>query len=189
MNADDFLTMSRAELEHALENGHPIDDRDLDNSEFQGVSLGLPELVERLTWKKFMKTFYRDPVTGHLRGWNVRLQQNALDEPCVPKRGRDGALVTFGHYRVCAGRGYAMPLAAGHSLVIDYSLGENPRFDPVGYARDPLVAITAGSVELLLGWSYLDLGYVRMKTPSFFTLKRVGKLSRVVPPPRASRRS
>ena len=43
--------------------------------------------------------------------------------------------------------------------------------------RDPLVAVKEGSSELLLGWTYLDLGVTRIGTPSFFVLEREGPLS------------
>jgi hypothetical protein len=46
--------------------------------------------------------------------------------------------------------------------------------------RDPIVALHEGSVDLLLGWSYLDLGFWRMPTPSYFLLEREGPLERVV---------
>ena len=51
----------------------------------RGTSLGLPALVEKLTWKTFQKTFYRDPRTGRLLGWNVRLEQDGLDAPSRPR--------------------------------------------------------------------------------------------------------
>lgn len=177
--ADDFLELSKADLRRELEAGHAIDPTRLDDSEYQGVSLGLPRFLEDLTWKKFMKTFHRDPETGALRGWNVRLEQNALDEPCVPMTKR-GAPITFGHYRVVDAAGVAMPVRAQHGLLIDYRQDPNGRMDPIRRVRDPLVAINPGSVDLLLGWSYVDLGFGQVGTPSYFTLERVGPLSRVV---------
>ncbi|RLB64229.1 MAG: hypothetical protein DRI90_05055, partial [Deltaproteobacteria bacterium] len=59
-----------------LTSGHSIDPRQLDDVEYRGISLGLPAIVEKLTWKKFKKVFHRDPATGVLRGWNVRMEQN-----------------------------------------------------------------------------------------------------------------
>ena len=47
-------------------------------TENRGISLGLPAWVERLSWKKFAKAFHRDPRTQRLRGWNVRIEQGAL---------------------------------------------------------------------------------------------------------------
>ena len=47
--------------------------------------------------------------------------------------------------------------------------------------RDPIVAVHAGSVAMLLGWSYVDLGFARMPTPSYFLLERERALTYVPP--------
>ena len=133
--ATDLLSMSRAQLTRLLDEGHAIEPEALDDTEYRGVSLGLPGLVERLTWKKFRKVFHRDPVTHRLRGWNVRLEQNGLDAPDVPLLKR-GAEFTFGHYEVCE-PGEARAPRALPGLLIDYGRGRNHRLDPVSRLRDP----------------------------------------------------
>jgi len=185
LTRDDLLTMSRPELLAVLRNGHPIDPRDLDDTEYAGISLGLPEVVERLTWKKFKKTFHRDPRSGALRGWNVRIQQDGLDRPWVPMY-RGGEPKTFGHYQVVDPTGVPMPADCHGGLLIDYGRGGNRRFDAIGLTRDPVVAVNPGSAELLLGWSYIELGFTRFGTPSFFSLERDGELTHHVAPPIAS---
>lgn len=180
MNTLDFLSLSRDALRSMLEGGHAIDPRALDDSEYRGVSLGLPSPLVKLTWLTFRKTFHRDRSSGALRGWNVRMQQTGLEGAREPMRDRDGTPRCFGFYGVRAGSEYPnMPVAAQHGLVIDYSLGDNPRLDPVRRGRDPLVALERGSVERLLGWTYLDLGVGRVGTPSYFLLEREGPLSYV----------
>jgi len=199
MDVSTLHRMSTDELVRALEHGHPIDPRALDDTEYRGTSLGLPAFVERLTWKKFRKTFHRDPTTGALRGWNVRLEQNGREAPDVPrtKRALLGAAAavppgaagstaavphTFGHYEVVSATGYAMPTWKGRvvwahrGLMIDYGRGANPP-GLVRRVRDPLVAVNAGDSTLLLGWSYVDLGFARVGTPSFFTLELAGPLT------------
>ena len=47
--------------------------------------------------------------------------------------------------------------------------------------RDPIVAVNPGSADLLLGWSYLDLGRVQVGTPSFFSLERDVPLTHLAP--------
>jgi hypothetical protein len=178
MKASAFLELSGAELRRMLEAGHAIDPRALDDSEYRGVSLGLPSPVVKLTWLTFRKTFHRDPKSGALRGWNVRMQQTGLDGPREPMR-ENGEPKCFGHYEVRDGGEYAMPVAARHGLVIDYGRGDNARLDPMRRARDPLVALEEGSVERLLGWTYLDLGVGQVGTPSYFLLEREGPLSHV----------
>jgi len=179
MNTEAFLSLDRAELRTMLERGHPIDPHALDDSEYRGVSLGLPAPMVKLSWLTFRKTFHRDKATGALRGWNVRMQQTGLDGPREPMRDARGTPRCFGFYEVRDGREYDMPVAARHGLVIDYGLGKNPALDPVRRGRDPLVALEAGSVTRLLGWTYLDLGITRVGTPSYFLLEREGPLSYV----------
>jgi len=166
----ELLDMPRTELVRLLSSGHPVSTAALRDTEYKGVSLGLPSLVDRLAWKKFKKTFVVDAGTGALRGFNVRLEQNALDAPCVPLL-RDGAPIVFGHYVVKSLDGYRIPLPCRHGLMLDYSAGNNRRADPVRWVRDPIVALEPGSAHLLLGWSYLDLGLVKVRTPSFFALE------------------
>lgn len=167
MTAADLLALPRRELMALLARGHAIDPRALDDSQYRGTSLGLPAVVERLTWKTFRKVFHRDPRSGRLRGWNVRLRQGP--GPATPMM-RDGAPRTFGHYAVRPLRGQRLPVALGDGLLLDY-----------GRLRDPLVALAPGRTDLLLGWSFLDLGLGQLRTPSFFALEREGPLDYVPP--------
>lgn len=183
-SARDFLHLSPGELRGELSRGYAIDAAALDDQEFKGTSLGLPGVVEKLTWKKFMKTFHRDPVSSVLRGWNVRIQQTPLEDDRWDPMLKAGEVFSFGHYHVVPLDGYQVPgpaLSAG--LMIDYGLGGNKALDVTRRLRDPLVAIERGSTELLLGWSYLDLGWKQVATPSFFTLERYRPLSHHARPP------
>ncbi len=170
MTAADLLTLDRASLMELLRSGHPIDPRALDDTEYHGVSLGLPQVVEALTWKKFKKTFHRDRKTGALRGWNVREEQNGLDAPWIDRRDKSGAPISFGHYQVVDPRGRKMPDGCDRGLLIDYGRAR---------LRDPIVALQSDDASLLLGWTYVDLGITRVGTPSYFTLTRGGPLSYV----------
>ncbi len=174
--------MTQRELAAALGAGYPIDPHALDDTQYRGTSLGLWGWVERLSWKKFRKTFHRDPVTGALRGWNVRLVQDGLDAPDTPMTRQDGSAITFGHYEVVPTDGHSVPNGA-QGLLIHYGRGGNGPLSSTGRVRDPLVAVHEGSVDLLLGWSYVDLGFARLGTPSYFTLERAGALADVVGPP------
>jgi hypothetical protein len=174
--------MPRRELLALLERGHAIDARQLDDSEYRGVSLGMPGVVDRLTWKVFRKAFHRDLVDGSLRGWNVRLEQTGVDGPSVPLLKR-GAPVTFGHFEVTL-TGNDAPHGLKDRLLLDYSLGRNHPLDPTSVVRDVLVAFAPNEPDRLFGWMYLELGRARAATPSFFVLEREGPLSDVVRPPR-----
>lgn len=180
-----LLSADRRQLGEALRGGHAVEPSALDDSCYRGISLGLPSWVERLSWKTFMKTFHRDPETGLLRGWNLRLEQDGLDAPCRPKLRRDGAPWSFGHFEVVDPTEHGVPEALRAGLLIHYGRGGNGALDPIGLLRDPIVALRPGDASLLLGWSYLDLGFA-CPTPSYFSLERIGALEAPVAAPRAA---
>jgi len=169
---EQFLTLSKAELADTLAGGCPVAPAALDDSRYLGISLGMPGVIDRLLWKTFEKTFHRDPKTGALRGWNVRLEQTGWEDAPVPKV-KGGAPVTFGHYAVTTPA--APHRAPAGSLLLDYSVG-NPALDPTRLVRDPVVALEAGEAGWLLGWTWLAFPGARVGTPSYFLLKRVGPL-------------
>lgn len=141
-------------------------------------------MIERFSWKTFQKTFYRDPATGALRGWNVRVEQQGLDARSRPLV-RHGEPVAVWHYTVVDPAGHGVPTGCDRGLLLHYGQGHNPVIEGIGLARDPLVALEPNSVTYLLGWTYLRLGPLNLPTPSFFLLEREGPLSRVVPTPGA----
>jgi len=161
----DLLSMSRRDLRRVLDEGHPIEDGALDDTEFKGVSLAMPRILEMLTWKTFTKTFRRDPETHELRGWNVRMEQTGIDGPPIPKK-KHGVPVTWGHYRV---------YPKDRALMIDYDVPQNGWL--TRRTRDPLVAVNANDATLLLGVSILDFGFFRMWTPTYFALVRRGPIA------------
>jgi hypothetical protein len=178
MTREELLKMSNKELLAVLRDGHPIRAEALDNTGYRGIALGLPAFVEALTWKTFQKTFHRDPKTGGLRGWNVRAVQSGLDAPTVAKQ-KGGKPWTFGHYQVVPAAKKSPRIGRSRGLLIHYGLGANPTFDPMRRVRDPIVAVNPDRVDLLLGWSYVDLGPLSFGTPSFFTLEREGPIQYV----------
>lgn len=113
----------------------------------------------------------------------MRLVQDELDAPSTPLL-RGGEPMTFGHYQVVDPRDYRVPPGCDRGLLIHYGLGRNRSLDLIGRLRDPIVALEPRSVELLLGWSYVDCGLFNLKTPSYFTLEREGRLTQRVTPPR-----
>ncbi len=168
--ARELRTATTKELRDAIVHGHPIDPAELEGWTYRGTSLGLPSAVERLTWKTFQKTFHRDPATGRLIGWNVRLEQDGIDAPSRPKM-RRGVPVTEWHYEVISPEGVPLPEGFDRGLVIDYSRGPNPP-GIVRAVKDPLVALSPGSTDELLGVSYLVAMGKTVETPTYFTLER-----------------
>ena len=186
MKARDLMNASTDDLARALASGFAIDPRSLDDTEYRGVSLGLPEAIESLTWKTFRKVFHRDPITHALRGWNVRMKQNGIDGPSEPLE-KDGAPITFGHFEVLPAQGYPVPRGVERGLMLDYGLGNNHVLDPTGRLRDPVVALNEGDNTVLLGWTYVDVAGQPVGTPSYFTLEREGLLSYIAHAPRSKR--
>jgi hypothetical protein len=166
-------------LREHIVNGHPVDPRAIEGWVYRGTSLGLPSIIERLTWKTFLKTFYRDPASGRLLGWNVRLEQDGIDAPSRPKM-RDGLPVTEWNYEVVEPEGTPTPRGFDRGLVIDYGRASNP-IGPVRFTKDPLVALTPGSADELLGVSYLVVAGRCIETPTYFTLEREKPIEYVPP--------
>lgn len=170
LTENDLLHESNAQLSERLTQGFAIDAEALVGADYRGVSLGLPRLVERLTWKTFRKVFRRDPSSDGVVGHNVRMQQTGLDGPSLPEK-KDGALIEFGPYRVGALPPGGTPFRCRAGLLLDYG-ARHPGWHPLSTVRDPIVALNEGSVEVLLGATYVALGPARLRTPSFFTLTR-----------------
>lgn len=181
---EELLSLPRRALRELMATGHAIDPGALADHEYRGTSLGLPAFVERLTWKTFQKVFCREPDTGVLRGWNVRVEQRGLGAPSQAKL-RRGQPFTFGHFAVIPLDPTA-PRRCGPGLLLDYGRGGNG-FDPLHLVRDPLVALVPGSAELLLGWTYLQIGALRIPTPSYFVLERERPLTHRALAPRSLR--
>lgn len=179
MDAADLLNLSRRELAEIVAEGHPIDPTALDDTEYHGTSIGLPEIAVKLSWRKFKKVFRREPDGGVLRGWNVQCVQNAIDEPWLDHPGRSGR-VTYWHYRVVAPDGRRMPGKYDRGLLIDYGPGGNPAWHYIRWIRDPLVAVNPGRADLLLGFSYVECGPLCFGTPTFFSLQRGAPLTYAV---------
>lgn len=170
------LGWTQPQLRQLLQDGHALAPQDLVGWQYQGIALGLPRWVERLSWKVFVKAFAQD---GHgVHGWNVRIAQTgpqllAPGADLVPMRcGSDPR--TFGHYRVLPLRDWRrpIPLPCGPGVMLDYGTGDNPRLDPMRPMRDPLVALQPEDPTVLLGWSFAELGPLRLPTPSYFLLLR-----------------
>ncbi len=177
---DQIRKASTHELRERIAGGHPVAPGAIEGWAYRGTALGLPRVVEKLTWKTFQKTFWRDPSTGRLLGWNVRLHQDGPDAPSRPKLKR-GLPHTVWHYEVVPAAGVPMPPGFDRGLVIDYGRGNNPPWDTIRFARDPLVAVERDNPDLLLGVSYVSLGGRCLETPTYFLLEREHRIDYVPP--------
>ncbi|MCB9682870.1 MAG: hypothetical protein H6733_15490 [Alphaproteobacteria bacterium] len=182
-SVDDLLALRTRQLHDVLAAGHPIEPTALDDTEYHGVALDMPDVVARLAWRTFKKVFKRDGDV--LRGWNVAVEQQGVHGPFVDRRRRDGQRKTYWHYEVVPAASYRTPGRYQQGLMIDYGLAETGLFNTQRLIRDPLVALVPGEVDLLLGYSYVDLGVVQVNTPTFFVLSRGEPLTYDVPRPGA----
>lgn len=169
MKAEDVWTMTAAERLACLRGGGALAPEVLAGADYRGVSLGLPRLVERLTWKTFRKSFRRDEG-GAVSGLNVRLEQTGLEGAAVPKRSRRGEVATFGPFAIVPLPEGGTPFGCDAGVVFDYG-ARHPAWHPIGYTRDVVVSLDPDHT-LLLGALYVELGGFTMRTPSFFTLQR-----------------
>jgi hypothetical protein len=160
---------SSSELADVLASGRRFDPTAVEGWIYRGVSLGMPRWIERLTWVKFAKAFHRDRDATGVRGWNIRIEQDGLDQPWRPQL-RGGRAVMFGDFIVVDG---------ADGITLDYRVDRTLRM-----LRDPLVALD-DRADRLFGRSLLQLGPVAFATPSYFVLERDRP---VVDPRRASGR-
>jgi hypothetical protein len=180
---DDLVRMKRADHEAILRAAHPIPREALGDSAYTGVDLSLPPLANRLLWKTFRKTFVRDPATGEIRGWNVRVEQTGWETPTVPLVDSRGKQRSFGHYRLRSARGEKFPRGWTGEDFLDYGSAGNAALDPARCGWCPLVAVNEGNADLLLGWEVFKVAGVFVPLPDFWALRREGPLDVVVDPP------
>jgi hypothetical protein len=188
LSLSDLLAMNNRQLAEVMQRSYPIDTTSLDDTCYMGVDLSLPDVLHKLLWQTFRKTFHRDPETGELRGWNVRVEQTGWDRPITPMTDRKGRQLTFGHYQVLPAAGLNFPRHWTGSCYLDYRHAGNTLFDFMNFGYCPLVAVNEGSSELLLGWEVFKVGPAMLALPDYWVLKREGPLADVVPPPRPAKR-
>ncbi len=134
--------------------------------------------MNRILWKTFRKTFHRDPSTGALRGWNVRMEQTGIDGPQEPMKNADGTAKTFAHYEVRSAEGKRFPRGWHGDHYLDYGVVGNPFGEAIGYT--PLVAVNEASMNLLLGWEVFKVGPLFVPLPDYWALRLDGPLGDVV---------
>lgn len=177
--ARSLRSATSSELRERITRGYPVDPAAIEGWAYRGTNLA-PAIIRHLSWTHFQKTFYRDPSSGRLLGWNVRTEQDGLDAPSRPKM-RQGRPVTVWHYEVVSPEGVRAPRGFDRGLIIDYSRGRNPRLSPVNLGKDPLVALSPGNYDELLGVTYEVIFGMCIETPTYFTLEREHRIDYVPP--------
>lgn len=179
---DDLRRADSRELAEVLGHGHPVAADAIAGWVYRGTSLGLPSWIEALSWLSFQKVFLRDEASGRVRvmGWNVRLEQTGLHGPSRPRTDRSGAPERFGGFEVVPMTERAPRAVSVGALLLDYSRAARSAVDPLRLVRDPLVALSPGNADVLLGWSYVAVGR-GISTPSYFLLEREHPLDHAPP--------
>lgn len=177
LTLEQVLNMKGSELFEIVQRGAPLDTDALADTTYTGIDLSMPELFHKLMWKSFRKTFHRDPESGALRGWNVKVEQTGWDAPPAPKRDERGKALTFGHYEVRSAEGLRFPRGWRGGHYLDYQVAGNlPQDFPARTGYCPLVTVNPGDPELLLGWEVFKVGPVFVPVQDFWVLKREGPL-------------
>ena len=184
MNAGDLINADRRTLRALLASGHPIDADALDGWQYRGTSLGMPGFVDQLRVEDLRQGV--PPRSG--RGDRARLERaHPADRAARPDRAAAAARRQAVHLRPLPGGGRArLPHAGGQQrrpACSTTARAATRRSRRSNLLRDPIVALDAGNTDLLLGWTYLDLGIVNLPTPSFFTLERHSAVVDPVPAP------
>lgn len=180
---EEMLTMSKQQVKEVFQRGFPIPIEDIGNSQYLGVDLGMPEWFHKLAWKTFRKTFYKDPDTGIIRGWNVKVEQTGYNFPLIPKKNSKGEELSFGHYHLLPAKGKKFPEGWEGENYLDYGVAGNPPLDVAALGYCPLVAVNEGSADLLLGWEVFKIGNLFVPLNDYWVLKKEGQLQVTVPPP------
>jgi hypothetical protein len=186
LSLDEVLELSQADLRAIVLQAAPLDLDAVADSTYTGIDLSMPSWFHKLMWKSFRKTFYRDPDTGIVRGWNVRVEQSGWETPPAPLRNRSGAPITFGHYELRSAAGVSFPGGWNGAHYLDYRTAGNRAWDvPARWGTCPLVAVNEGNSDLLLGWEIFTIAGARVPLPDFWLLRREGDIRAedVVPRP------
>ncbi len=163
--AIELCQLSGDQLAKQFLHASPLACEDIADSFYQGVSLGLPRIVEKLSWKKFAKVF-ETCADGQLQGYNIRIEDDGLDMPWRAKQ-KQGSDWSFGPFQV----------VFEPDLLLDYGFGRLG-MSPLRRLRDPLRRLDS-SGDLLLGRSYLQITRSRrVPTPSWFLLERRPQVKR-----------
>lgn len=183
LTLEDLMAMDAEALHEVLLRGHPLDPEKLAGKAYLGVDLSLPDLARKILWHTFRKTFVKDEVTGEVRGWNVRMEQHGVNGARIPMRNRKGKAITFGHYIVRTRDGIEFPQNYRGTHYLDYGTVGNPFLDLARLGFTPLVAVNAGSQDLLLGWEVFRIAGKFAPMPLYWALRVEGPVDEIVPRP------
>ncbi len=156
-------------LNKLLLQGQTPDIEDLVGWTFCGTNA--PDWAKLVGIKKFIKGFEARPDGAY--GYNCPTKQTDLHSPWEAKPSNLSPK-KFGFYTVSPVEPQSRDNHVLHSVLLDYSKGGNPWYDPTQGLRDYLVQVYPGNPNLFLGKAYYRVGPLAVST-SFFVLSRRSK--------------
>ncbi|MEW6439586.1 MAG: hypothetical protein AB1640_01505 [bacterium] len=175
-----FESLARSadrDLEYVMRRGGTPELEGLVGYDFKGYNL--PLITQVLGFRKFKKGFFLDEGQsvegGEISGYNMVVEQDGLDAAWTAKPSEsDPRRHSF--FRVYKVRHSELDSLYPAALLLNYSMGSNPLWNPARTLRDYLVQVDPANPNLLLGKAYVALGTLRA-FPSFFVLERQNESS------------
>jgi hypothetical protein len=169
---EDLCVAGSAELERLLTGGFTPEPDQLAGWELRGYNT--QPLAGPFRVRKFKKGFAADPAgPGMLQGYNVLVQQNGLPNPWIDRL-RHGEPIRFGLYEARPVRPGQRDSAYPRALLLDYSRGHNPLWDPSRLLRDYMVQVYRDNHDLYLGKAYGAVGPARVLV-GYFVAERYNR--------------
>jgi len=169
-----LCTASPKELEALLLGGVTPALEDLAGWEFRGFNVA--PAAELIRSRKFKKGFAPDPRDpGALLGYNVKVRQNGLLNPWIPKL-EHGEPVRHAPFAVYPVRASERDNRYPACLLLNYAAAPGrPLVDPSILLRDYLIQVYPDDRDLYLGKAYGAIGPLRL-VGGFFVLGRENKV-------------
>ncbi|HSL68846.1 MAG TPA: GMC family oxidoreductase N-terminal domain-containing protein, partial [Longimicrobiales bacterium] len=167
MHTFESLARSKKDsLDKLMKTGRPPALEDVLGYEFAGWNLNASTKI--LGTRKFKKGFFGGPGLDHIFGYNVPVKQNGITEPWIAEPS-DEDPKRYYFFKVYPARQSAR---YPNSLIVDYQASkEYFALNPVGYTVDYLVYVNPDDDDLILGKSYLEVGFLKPYL-GYFVLKR-----------------
>ncbi len=169
MDFTSFLKVPQPVLEALMLSGEKPDPEKLVGWEFRGHNIGIIPKIGRIL--KFKKGFLK--FGDEIIGYNVLVEQNSPDEPWIalpseakPKR--------HGFFKVYPAEFSPKYRHYPQALLLDYSKGGNPFYDPSQVLRDYLVKPLPDNDDLYLGKAYAEIAG-KMIFVGYFVIERYNK--------------
>jgi hypothetical protein len=163
----DYAGMNKADLWKIFNASKAPKFEDISGWEFRGWNH--PAFASLLGIRKFIKGFFRKDGKIPM-GYNIPAAQNGADGQWMAKPSEENPN-RFGFYTVKPVDMKSAENLHGNALLLNYGEGGNPFIGFTWVLRDYVVQPDPDDVDHLLGFAYIALGPLRIKS-NFFILER-----------------